>query len=81
LTITPLRPEFDTPPVTPVTSIVIAFVIVTMPKPPWSSALISPPPAVLPIAPAKVLDGAVREQGLASSPTPEGARDEMPPTR
>jgi hypothetical protein len=33
--------------------------------------LISPPSAVLEIAPAKVLHGAVRLQGLASSPTPE----------
>src|SRR3954468_5313213 len=33
--------------------------------------LISPPWAVLEIAPAKVLHGAVRLHGLASSPTPE----------
>ena len=33
--------------------------------------LISPFAAVLEMAPAKVLHGAVREQGLASSPTPE----------
>jgi hypothetical protein len=32
---------------------------------------ISPPAAVLDIAPAKVLQGAVRLQGLASSPTPD----------
>ena len=56
---------------TPVTSIVIAFVIATVPKPPGSIALISPPAAVLPMAPANVLHGAVREHGLASSPTPD----------
>jgi len=50
---------------------VIAFVIVTAPKPPGSRQLISPPAAVFEIAPAKVLQGAVRLQGLASSPTPE----------
>jgi hypothetical protein len=33
--------------------------------------LISPPEAVFEIAPAKVLQGAVRLHGLASSPTPE----------
>jgi hypothetical protein len=33
--------------------------------------LISPPAAVFEIAPAKVLHGAVRLQGLTSSPTPE----------
>ena len=55
----------------PPPSIVIDLVIVTAPKPPGSKALISPPAAVLEIAPAKVLQGAVRLQGLASSPTPE----------
>src|SRR3954449_5676325 len=50
---------------------VIDFVMVTAPNPPGSSTLISPPAAVLLIAPAKVLQGAVRLQGLASSPTPE----------
>ena len=55
----------------PPPSIVMAFVIVTAPKPPGSRALISPPAAVLEIAPAKVLQGAVRLHGLASSPTPE----------
>ena len=52
-------------------SIVTAFVIVTAPKPPRSSVLMMPATAVLEIAPAKVLQGAVREQGSASSPTPE----------
>src|SRR5438477_3787925 len=52
-------------------SMVIDLVIVTAPKPPGSRASISPPAAVLEIAPAKVLQGAVRLHGLASSPTPE----------
>src|SRR5437660_2747165 len=55
----------------PPPSIVIALVIVTAPKPPGSSASISPPAAVFEIAPANVLQGAVRLQGLASSPTPD----------
>src|ERR1700710_2319869 len=50
---------------------VIDLVIVTVPKPPGSRASISPPAAVLEIAPANVLQGAVRLHGLASSPTPE----------
>src|ERR1700732_372616 len=50
---------------------VIALVIVRAPKPPGSKASISPPAAVFEIAPAKVLHGAVRLHGLASSPTPE----------
>src|SRR5438309_7228200 len=49
----------------------MAFVIVTAPNPPGSSASISPSVAVFEIAPAKVLQGAVRLQGLASSPTPD----------
>src|ERR1700752_2939121 len=55
----------------PPPSIVIALVIVTAPKPPGSRTLISPPAAVFEIAPAKVLQGAVRLHGLASSPTPD----------
>jgi hypothetical protein len=55
----------------PPASIVIDLVIVTAPYAPGSNALIVPPAAVFEIAPAKVLHGAVREQGLASSPTPE----------
>src|SRR5258708_24850011 len=47
------------------------LVMVTEPKPPGSRQLISPPAAVFEIAPAKVLHGAVRLHGLASSPTPE----------
>ncbi|MGH6615015.1 hypothetical protein [Sphingomonas sp.] len=49
----------------------IDLVIVTVPKPPGSRQLISPPAAVLEMEPAKVLHGAVRLQGLASSPTPD----------
>src|SRR5207237_5537574 len=64
-------PETSTPAVTPSQAIVIAFVIVTPPKPPGSRQLISPPAAVFEIAPGKVLHGAVRLHGLASSPTPE----------
>src|SRR5438270_454841 len=45
--------------------------MVTAPKPPGSRQLISPLIAVLEIAPANVLHGAVRLHGLASSPTPE----------
>src|ERR1043165_4396259 len=52
-------------------SMVIDLVIVTAPKPPGSRQLISPLTAVLEIAPAKVLQGAVRLHGLASSPTPD----------
>ena len=55
----------------PAPSMVIDLVMVTAPNPPESSALISPLTAVFEIAPAKVLHGAVRLQGLASSPTPE----------
>src|SRR5436189_2708947 len=45
--------------------------MVTAPKPPGSRTSISPHAAVLLIAPANVLQGAVRLHGLASSPTPE----------
>jgi hypothetical protein len=49
----------------------IDFVIVTAPKPAGSKQLISPPAAVFDIAPANVLQGAVRLHGFASSPTPD----------
>jgi hypothetical protein len=49
----------------------IDLVIVIAPKPPESRTLISPAAAVLEIAPANVLQGAVRLQGLTSSPTPD----------
>src|SRR5258705_2500104 len=55
----------------PVPSSVIDLVIVTAPNPPGSRASISPQAAVLEMAPAHVLHGAVRLQGLPSSPTPE----------
>src|SRR5262252_4226776 len=68
----PLVPDTKTPAIwPPPPSIVIALVMVTAPKPPGSRALISPWGAVLEIAPANVLQGAVRLHGLASSPTPE----------
>src|SRR5437868_13903765 len=70
-TITPFTREASIPPVTPSQAIVIALVIVTAPKPPGSRQLISPSVAVFEIAPANVLQGAVRLHGLASSPTPE----------
>src|SRR5205807_7873609 len=47
------------------------LVMVSAPKPPGSRQLISPFVAVLEIAPAKVLQGAVRLHGLTSSPTPD----------
>src|ERR1044072_6902010 len=55
----------------PLPSSVIDLVIVTAPKPPGSRASISPQAAALEMAPAQVLQGAVRLQGLASSPTPD----------
>src|SRR3954471_13912639 len=64
-------PDTRIEPYTSWQSIEIDFVIVTPPKPPGSRQLISPFNAVFEIAPAKVLHGAVRLHGLASSPTPE----------
>src|SRR6266849_2862098 len=52
-------------------SMVIDLVMVTAPKPRGSRQSISPPAAVFEMAPAKVLQGAVRLHGLASSPTPD----------
>ena len=71
LMMTPLMREARMPPSDPSPLMVIDLVIVTPPKPPGSSTLISPPGAVLEIAPAKVLHGAVRLHGLASLPTPD----------
>src|SRR5688500_16605751 len=71
LTITPDVPAAKIDPYVPVQSMVIDLVMVTAPNPPGSRQLISPPAAVLLIAPAKVLHGAVRLHGLASSPTPD----------
>src|SRR5438270_8745612 len=67
----PLVPLTRTPPSTPTHLMVIALVMVTAPKPAESRQLIVPAGAVFEMAPAKVLHGAVRLQGLASSPTPE----------
>src|SRR5512144_2407385 len=67
----PLVPDASTPAIECPPSMVIAFVIVTAPNPPGSSTSMVPPAAVLLMAPANVLHGAVREHGLASSPTPE----------
>src|SRR5258708_21885874 len=67
----PLVPDTRTPAVPISQEMVRALVIVSAPKPPGSRQLISPPAAVFEMAPAKVLQGAVRLHGLASSPTPE----------
>lgn len=67
----PLVPDTSTPAKILSDLMVIDFVMVTAPNPPGSRTLISPPMEVFELAPAKVLHGAVREQGLASSPTPE----------
>src|SRR5918997_6665784 len=64
-------PLTSAPAVLPRARIVSDLLIVTPPNPPGSMTLISPPVAVLEIAPANVLQGAVRLHGLASSPTPE----------
>src|SRR5437588_5433711 len=71
LMLIPNVPAPSTPPIQPSHLIVIDLVTVTLPNPPESRQLISPPSAVFEIAPAKVLHGAVRLHGLASSPTPD----------
>src|SRR5207302_2733474 len=71
LTVTPTVPAARIEAKVPAPSIVIDLVMVTPPKPPGSITSISPPSAVFEIAPAKVLQGAVRLHGLASSPTPD----------
>src|SRR4051794_34346533 len=71
LMLKPLTPLWRTEAKISWQSTVIDLVIVRLPNPPGSRQLISPPVAVLEIAPAKVLQGAVRLHGLASSPTPE----------
>src|SRR6516225_127581 len=70
-TTTPFVPDTRTPAISPSLMMLIALVMVTAPKPPGSRTLISPAGAVFEMAPAKVLHGAVRLHGLASSPTPE----------
>src|SRR3954467_5746458 len=67
----PLMPEARTPPSVESQTMLIDLVMVTAPAPFGSRQLISPPADVLEIAPAKVLHGAVRLQGLRSSPTPD----------
>src|SRR3569623_2938891 len=67
----PLTPALSTPASVLSHRIVIDLVIGTVPNPPGSMQLISPPAAVFEIVPAKVLHGAVRLHGLASSPTPD----------
>ena len=69
--LTPLVPLLRIEANTSWQSMVIDLVMVTAPKPPGSRQLISPLSAVLEMAPAKVLHGAVRLHGLASSPTPD----------
>src|SRR5687768_10751063 len=73
LTTKPLTPAPATRalPSTAPPSMVIDLVMVRPPKPPGSSTEMMPPVAVLEMAPAKVLHGAVRLHGLASSPTPD----------
>src|ERR1700694_5022825 len=71
LTFTQKVPAARIPPVPPSRLMVIDFVMVTAPKPPESRQLISPKAAVFEMLPAKVLHGAVRLQGLTSSPTPD----------
>src|SRR2546425_6344345 len=48
-----------------------ALLLFTAPTPPGSRASISPSLGGFEMAPAKVLQGAVRLHGLASSPTPD----------
>src|SRR5207248_1676656 len=71
LMLTALVPAANTPPMNGVQSIVIDLLMITAPNPPGSRQLMISPAAVLEIAPAKVLQGAVRLHGLASSPAPE----------
>src|SRR5215212_8608050 len=70
-TITPFTRDARIEPCVSSQSIVIDLVTVTEPYPAGSRQLISPLVAVFEIAPANVLQGAVRLQGLTSSPTPE----------
>ncbi|WP_154070969.1 hypothetical protein [Bradyrhizobium lablabi] len=71
LMLVPLVPATKTDPSVALQLSVIDLVMVTAPKPPGSRQLISLAAAVLEIAPANVLQGAVRLHGWASSPTPE----------
>src|SRR5215213_400699 len=71
LTVTPVVLDASTPERSGVPSIVMDLLMVTVPNAPGSRTLISPPAAVLRMAPANVLQGAVRLQGSASLPTPD----------
>src|SRR2546430_1315370 len=73
LILTPFVPLARIEPKPPpnVPSMVIDFVMVIVPKPPSSRQSISPLIKVFEMAPANVLHGAVRLQGLTSSPTPD----------
>src|SRR5258708_7960751 len=68
----PLVPPTGTEPENPPSplpqSMVMALVMVRVPNSPGSRQSISPPAAVFTIAPAKVLQGVLRSQALASSP-------------
>src|SRR6185369_7459168 len=68
---TPLVAVLVVPAKTSWQSIWIDLVMVTVPKDPGSRQLISPFTLVLEIAPANVLQGAVRLHGNVSSPTPD----------
>src|SRR5215204_530789 len=68
---TPTVPLFRMVAFAPVPSMVTDFTMPTTPKLPESRTLIWPLTFVFEIAPAKVLQGAVRLHGLTSSPTPE----------
>jgi hypothetical protein len=67
----PLMPPDRIQPIVPLQAMLIDSLMVRVPKPPGSRQLILPAAAVFEIAPANVLQGAVRLHGLASSPTPE----------
>src|SRR5262249_41784035 len=71
LMMTPVVPLARIEPNVPDPSSVTDLVMVTAPKPPGSRQSISPGLAVFEIAPANVLHGAGRLEGLASSPPPE----------
>ena len=71
LMVIPEMPAAEMPPAYGPPPMMMDFVMVTVPKPPGSSASIYPKADVLEMAPAQVWHGAVRLQGLASLPTPD----------
>src|SRR5919202_6589058 len=73
LTLMPVVPaaSMEPKPAPCVPSMVMDLVMVTVPNPPGSRQSISPLSAVFEMAPANVLQGAVRLHGLTSSPTPD----------